>query len=76
MSLLLTKNDFQEFVCKFRGHTFSDEIRQVLRSQKPQIHHGNCLKCNCRLEFNKIDEKPTYLVSKCYDEEEGNDYQK
>ena len=74
MSLLLNKNDFQEFLCKFKGHSFSEEDKKMLHSTSPKTFRTSCLKCNCKLEMVKVDNRPSYLVTKIYDEEEDDDY--
>ncbi len=74
MSLLLNKNDFQEFLCKFKGHSFSEKDKNILRSTSPETFRTSCLKCNCKLKMVRVGDHPSYLVTKIYDEEEDDNY--
>ncbi len=75
MSLMLNKNDLQEFLCKFKGHNIDQKIRETIQSQKPTEISTNCLRCNCKLHLTKITEH-TYLISKDYEEEENDNNEK
>lgn len=73
MSLMLNKNDLHEFLCKFKGHSLSDEDKKILRFKSPSSFVTFCIRCKCSLKLDKISETPSYIVAKIYDEEGNNE---
>ena len=45
MPIFATKNDFVEFVCKFKGHVIGDEAIRHLLADPEEVHTTACQRC-------------------------------
>lgn len=64
--LLVSKSDFAEFVCKFKGHTVPDDAIRRLKANPHGTHEAACDRCSFQISIRMDPDDQSYcLVSDC-----------
>ncbi len=64
MALLVTKNDFVEVVCKFKGHIVNKSDVQYIREHPDETRLAVCKRCNFQVLIKMDpDDDDYYLIS-------------
>lgn len=62
MQVFGTKNDYKEFVCKFKGHRVADRDLESLQARPEETHSATCERCNFGITIRMDPDDDDYCL--------------